>query len=90
MTFLSFAEKRRITETAVFDSYGGNKADDIFICLISKWNIHVNFGCSRVVLKFGGLKLKNGKIAWNRKKVYIARYKYKYVPSLITETLLYL
>ena len=60
--FLTIAEKLQITETTVFKGYGGNYINN-------NKKLHVKFGCSRAVLKFGGWQLKNSKITGKKWKI---------------------
>ena len=63
LLFLTIAEKRKITETAIFGGYGGWRRKLIFLSVsYHNYILHVKFGCSKAVLKFGSWQLKNGKI----------------------------
>ena len=65
--FLIIAEKRQITKTAVI---GGWRQIFLFLSVYyHNKKLHVKFGCSRAVLKFGGWQLKNGKITGKKWKI---------------------
>ncbi len=70
--FLTIAEKRQITEI-VFGGYGLKRrlaaAIDILSVYFHNNRLHVKFGCSRAVLKFGSQQLKNGKITGKKWKI---------------------
>ena len=59
---LTIATKWQITEIAIFSGYGGNYINN-------NKKLHVKFGCSRAVLKFGGWQLKNSKITGKKWKI---------------------
>ncbi len=60
--FFHISEKRHITETAVFGIYGGWRRKFLFSSVYyHNKRLHVKFGCSIAVLKFGGWQLKYGK-----------------------------
>ncbi len=59
------AEKRQITETAIFGGYGGKTAvggNFFFSIYCHNKRLHLRFGCSIAVLKFGGWQLKMAKL----------------------------
>ncbi len=62
------------TETAIFGGYGGKMAvgskKNIFLSVYyHNKRLHVKFGCSRAVLKFGGWQLKNSKTTGKKWKI---------------------